>query len=339
MTKPESRLYNFRHDRTAMTLLLAGMLILVMGMLRPDKPRGVPPKRFWAAKITWRHCADVVITGDSRALMSLAPAQLESVFPKTTVLNFGFPGNPYSQQYLDAVENVLKPDSAKRRIIMGVTPHSLTRRAHSTSYFRKLSAIPDERLEMHKTFAPVLEFLKPMSLRDAWHGLFPQTAESTVVTRYYPDGFLAVHRTPCRLNELKKYREIFRKKNVSDDLIRNLLDRVRMWIRQGIIVYGFYPPTCERMVKVERNGSGFDRTDFIRRFTQAGGIWLHFDPTAYQSVDGSHLQDTAAFRFSRTFAQRLLEHEPQPPHVYEQNQRDMPRRQDVIRQTPPPISP
>ena len=64
-------------DRTCRTIALALLLIVGMGLMRPDKPAGMYPKKYWANKIGWRHCADAVLTGDSRTLMALSPAEMK----------------------------------------------------------------------------------------------------------------------------------------------------------------------------------------------------------------------------------------------------------------------
>ena len=76
-------------DRTLKTLALALAMIVTMGLLRPDKPKGIPPKKYWAKKIAWKHCADVVLTGDSRTFMSLSPKKMQEILTKTKILNYG----------------------------------------------------------------------------------------------------------------------------------------------------------------------------------------------------------------------------------------------------------
>jgi len=302
-------LHNAVHDRTAMTILLSIVLVLTMGMLRPDKPRGVYQKKFWATKITWQNCADMVITGDSRALMALSPAELEKVFPDARILNYGFGANWYSQEYLEAVENMIMPDSTNKRIFMGITAHSLTDRKETQGLFLELKSYSRQTLYIDKNFAAILDFLEPMSFNDAYHGLFPDSAETRTIKHFYPDGFVGVHKIPLQRNELKNYKRLFQKRKVSDKTIKKVTDFVSKWTNEGIIVYGFQPPSCKEMVELEKNDSGFDEENFIKIFRQAGGIWIDVDKTAYESFDGSHLQDDGALQFSRYFAERVKEHE------------------------------
>ena len=80
---------------------------------------------------------------------------------------------------------------------------------------------------------------------------------------------------------------------------------------RGINVYGFIVPSCEQMVRVEREMSGFDEDSFIAKFKQAGGTWIDVDVDKYECIDGSHLQDTGAIQFSEDLAALIQQAESQ----------------------------
>ncbi|RPH74873.1 hypothetical protein EHM76_02765, partial [bacterium] len=88
-------------DRTFKTLGLAAILIVAMGSLRPDKSRGVPEKRYWATKISWQHCADAVVAGDSRVLGGVSPAEMRRVLSEWRIVNYGFASNLYVPAYCE----------------------------------------------------------------------------------------------------------------------------------------------------------------------------------------------------------------------------------------------
>ena len=192
---------------------------------------------------------------------------------------------------------------------MGITPHSLTNRKEGLGQFLELKSYSKQTLYIDKNFAAILDFLEPMSFNNAYQGLFPDTTETKTIKHFYPDGFLSVHKTPVQRNELDNYKRLFLQKKVSDKIIKKVIDFVSKWTNEGIIVYGFLPPTCKEMVELEKNDSGLDEENFIKLFTQAGGIWIEVDKTAYESFDGSHLQDDGAMQFSKFFAERVKEEE------------------------------
>lgn len=294
-------------DRTFRTIALSLLLIITMGSLRPDKTEGMYPKQYWASKITWEHCADMVITGDSRVLMAVSPAIMQEKFPNKHIRNYAFGGNWYSIEYLEAVERMLIPESREKIIIMGITPNAVSEKGEIGNFI-ELSNISkqDAYLDIH--FAPVVYFFEPMSFRDALHGLFPSLAKTHTVKDYTKDGWVGVHKIPSGgRNELKRYRKIFEKRRVSDETIGNVIRYVTKWTRSGIRVYGFIAPSCEDMLQLEEKFSGFNEPEFIKLFKSAGGIWIDIDPGRYESFDGSHLQDNAALEFSRDFTNRLYE--------------------------------
>ena len=90
-------------------------------------------------------------------------------------------------------------------------------------------------------------------------------------------------------------------------MIENLMKFTSRWTKSEIRVYGFLVPTCKQMVEIENELSGFNQAEFIAAFKKAGGIWIEFDPTAYDSFDGSHLQSESALEFSHDLASKICE--------------------------------
>lgn len=293
-------------DRTIRTVIIAALLILSMGMLRPDKPPGMYPNRYWATKIGWQHCADVVLTGDSRTLMSLSPAEMQKELTGGRIFNYGFGGNWYSPEYLEAVEKVLDPESSSKTIIMGISPNSLTQKAPEAGNFAELRGLSRQQAYLDIHFPAVMHFFEPMSFRDASHGLFPGLAETHTRKEYFADGWLAADKKPGGgRNEIKRYRKIYEQNQVCDEVIEDLIGSVSKWTSSGITVYGFPPPSCREMVEMEKEISGLNEAEFAAAFERAGGIWVPVDQLGYDSFDGSHLQQDAALEFSRDLALRI----------------------------------
>jgi hypothetical protein len=303
----QKKVQSLLRDRTFLTLLLAGFLITVMGMLRPDRPEGMYPKEYWATKMTWRNCADIVITGDSRAVMGVCPGELEKVFSGTVAVNYGFPTNWYSQEYMKAVENLLFPESKNKRIFLGISPHALTNRTNLLGGFMEMKDYQKRDIYIDIELAAILEFFEPMSINEAKRGLFGNPSERINKKYFYPNGFILVHKEPCNMKEIGTYKKLFEQRQVSDKIIKNITDFTSKWKGEGIKVYGFLIPSTKEMVELEKTNSGFNKEKFETLFKQAGGIWIDFDLGAYSSIDGSHLQDDGAYRFSADLAKRAKE--------------------------------
>lgn len=294
-------------DRMAKTLFLAVVLMLVMGSLRPEKPKGLYPGLYWAEKAAWEYCCDMVLAGDSRVLMGLSPAEMRKHLGDINICNFGFGGTWYSEEYIAMIEKLLDPQSSRKSIVLGISPHSLTRRDDKSGNFFETAALSKRDIFIERCFAPVIFFFEPMSLKDAMEGLFPSLAESQTNRHYYPDGWISMNKFPTRIDrELKKYRGYYEQRKVDQNSIENILKAVSEWTNDNIRVYGYVPPSCIEMYEMEAQISGFDEENFTARFEKAGGIWVDVDHEGHDSFDGSHLQDTAALKFSEYFAKYIL---------------------------------
>lgn len=299
-------------DRTFRTLSLAAVFIAAMGSLRPDKPQGLYEKRYWATKISWRHCADVVLTGDSRILGGISPEEMKKTLGDRRIVNYAFASNLYTPEYLEAVEQVLDPESENRIILLGITPHSLTEDPDVTGQFSSLKGLSRRQIYIDMHLAPILSFFDYMSFGDALKGLVPSLAETHTRRELCEDGWLAYDRQPPgEKKELKKYARMYQKSRVSSRMVDELNAFVGRWTAMSIRVYAFLMPSCSEMVDLEEQYSGFDQRQFVADFERAGGMWIDVDPRRHDSFDGSHLGRQAALEFSRELAGRVREVEPQ----------------------------
>jgi hypothetical protein len=306
-----------RGDRTVRTILLALVLIVVMGSLRPDKILGMYQKRFWATKISWHNYADVVVTGDSRVLGGISPGRMGEILKNRRIVNYGFASNMYVPEYLEGVEQVLKKQSDKKTIILGITPHSLTEDPDITGQFLDLKNLSRQDIYIDIHFAGLMSFFDYMSFRDVLLGIFPRLASSHTYRELFADGWLAYSKKPPgEKRELKKYRKIYERCRVSQKMIENIMCYTSRWNESGIRVYGFLVPTCAQMAELEKELSGFNQTDFIKDFEDAGGIWIEINPTDYDSFDGSHLQRESALELSQELASKINEIERKKDKVF-----------------------
>ncbi|MEN6576476.1 MAG: hypothetical protein ABFD90_09040 [Phycisphaerales bacterium] len=295
-------------DRTFKTLGLAAILIVLMGSLRPDKPQGISEKRFWATKISWHHCGDMVLTGDSRILGGVSPGEMENTLTGWRILNYAFASNLYVPEYLEAVEQVLDPGSRKRVIVLGITPHSLMEDPDVTGQFFSLRSLSKRHIYIDMHFAPLLGFFNYMTFNDALKGLFPSLGKAHTRREFFADGWLSYDRQPPgEKKELKKYARTYQRIRVSAKMVAELNAFVARWTRMGIRVYAFLMPSCPEMADLEERYSGFDQHQFVEDFERAGGTWIEIDPHGYDSFDGSHLGRQAAVEFSRELAGRVRE--------------------------------
>lgn len=300
--------------RFVLTVMLGLALVVATAAIRQRNETGIPPARFWATKLGWRACADCVVAGDSRVYIGLSPAIISGELGGCRVRNFAFNAAGYTPAYLDAIARVLDPASPRRTIVLGLTPHSLTQHAARRSNF--VSASPkdafEQRLEEWRWHC------EPYQLENAVAWLSPDRPAVRYHRHTSPDGWVGTRCVPEDASRLvKTYEAWFRESPVDPQTVADVLTRVRSWVAAGICVYGFEPPIQPELAAVEQRLSGFDAGDFVRRFREAGGIWLE---TAgdYPSFDGSHLRCDAAIQFSRDLARIIRDWEAErmsPPTI------------------------
>ncbi len=307
MKKTLSKFRYLWSDRTVRTLILTVILIAIMGLSRPDRDHGLYPSEYWARKAGWEQCADMVLAGDSRVLSALSPIEMQRYFPGTRIYNYGFGGAWFSKQYMDKVEELLDAKVENKTIIMGISPHSLTKRPAETGNFYEIHSMSNRDRFMHIHFAALMRFFDPLSFSAAIDGTFPSLAESHTERTFFADGWIAVHKEPSsKKHAIRKYAGFYEERVVDPCNIENIVKYVKKWTSQRIKVYGFIPPTCPEMYELEAAVSGLDEQYFINRFETAGGIWINIDPAAYHSFDGSHLQDDAALQLTRDFVAEMM---------------------------------
>jgi hypothetical protein len=294
-------------DRTARTLMLTVLLLVIMGSSRPEKNRGLYPDAYWARKSGWEKCADMVLAGDSRVLIALSPMEMQKYFPGTRIYNYGFGSVWFSKEYMESVKDLLDPKSEDKTIIMGISPHSLLIQDVETSQFYRINNMSDRERFMETYLGGLEFFFSPLSFKEALKGILPSMADYHVKKHFFLDGWVAIHKEPDSMRKtFRNYRMYYEEQKVDPGTIENIISFIEECVGQGIKIYGFVPPTCREMYEFEAAESGFDEEDFIRRFEDAGGVWIYVDPVAYHSFDGSHLQDDSAIQLTNDLCEKII---------------------------------
>lgn len=306
------RVVSLIKDPAARSIGLAILITISIGYLRPDGDvTGVPPDVFWATKLDWRGCADVVIAGDSRVYRGISPSEMEQILPDTTVLNYGFSSMGYSEMYLKAIHDVLDPASARRVIILGINGRSLTQKASKDNGFVWHLERPLSERAFSRWLGALLHKFRPTDLLNhKVPALLAEKQEEHYYQHYRGDGWAACYKVPETPDEaIEAYRELLDRDEenvVSDKIVNELLQAVTAWRKEGIEVYGFQPPCGPDLMELESRLTECDDSTLIARFEAAGGKWLRLPEQEYHTYDGNHLHRDEAVRFSRVLARALL---------------------------------
>jgi hypothetical protein len=278
--------------------------------MRPTDSHGLAPDQAWARKIAWEGNADAVFAGDSRVYRSVAPFEFARHSPFTTVRNFAFSGNGYSETYLQATRRVLDDNVAKRLVVLGITPHSLTESAVRDNGFVQWHKIDSKERIKSQLFGPYLYPLRPV-----WPELVDlfrfATGRRAIKFRYvyHEDGWVASERHPVDTEAaIPDARRSFRNNQISPRVVNGVLDACRTWTAEGIRVVAFRPPTTRSMRALEDTLSGFDEKAFDEQWTQAGCQWLQVPAEHEWTIyDGSHLSADSAIDFTRYLAREIIQ--------------------------------
>lgn len=294
--------------RTPVAILLGAGLVLATVVVRPNDVTGVYPRRFWASKIQWKECADVVVAGDSRVYRGLSPAEMSRHLDACRVFNYSFSSAGYSELYLEAVEKLLDRQARRRIVVLGISPYSLTPAAARRNGFKEsIEAPPDLILSLN--LDAFFRRVEPMPPEEFFRVFLPTRRGMHYYEEYLEDGWVAGSKVPENPSEaLSLYSDIFKGNTVDAAMIDTVLRFVRKWRAEGIEVYAFRVPTCREMVALENRISGFDEPTLVADFAAAGGTWIPLDQEGYVTYDGSHLRRDAALKLSADVATFIREH-------------------------------
>ena len=283
------------------------MLIVVVGMRRVDL--GQHEGCYAGAegeKAGWARCADVVIAGDSRVVHGVSGNVMREHLVGLRIVNYGFYGCGYDEQYLRAIDEQFCPDGGDKMVVLGITPWSLTGKARVDNSFK----VEKERLA-NRTALQAKAARKPRFSRSMKPANFVRAvlgdkeAEADGQGGEVNDGWIGSVRSINPGADVENYRFKFLNNGVEEQAVEELLLRVRSWCDNGVAVFGFRPPTSEAMVALEEQLSGFDESDFVERFEATGGRWIGVDQFKYLSYDGSHLHRDGAIAFSHDLGKKI----------------------------------
>jgi hypothetical protein len=303
---------------TLISLVSFGFLLSLHWFLMKPSYEGLPPPIFWKEKLSGLESKEIIIAGDSRVLEGVSGEVLSAYLGERDVVNFGFPSAGYGEEYLDAIEAIAVVPRSKVVIVLGITPHSLTSMATKANkfiderkylgvaigWFDKFEARITSRFERVGLPAPGVLIGKLI-------GNDTETQIGPVLHRYHQMGwresFVEGKNKDSIDATLKEYSDRFDEEVVDPATVRKLLERCSEWIRNGIMVLAFFPPTCEEMRRLEKEKSQFNMEEFRIGFSRVGGIWISVSEDNLISYDCSHLDSRSALLFSERLGRSIAE--------------------------------
>lgn len=291
------------------SLSAAAVFIGLIVFIRPFSGRtGIYVEKFWLDKINSSDKFDIVLAGDSRMLMDISPEHMASILTRCRIYNFAFEFTAFENEYLRFIENKLDPASNKKTIVLGISPLALTNQAIKNSQYLNWQKKQLSNFEKFKIryFGKILKAFQPINHKVLFRIMQGESKDFIYYREYRPDGWVASDMIPPQIeNSIKMYREHYHRNPVDGRLVENLINRIRLWRKKGISVYGFRPPVPQRMRYMEGMLGKFNEKSFVLLFKKAGGIWLDINTEQYESYDASHLKEKEAIRLSIYIAEKL----------------------------------
>lgn len=294
--------------KVILVLLASGITILAIGFFRTDKKEVTLDTLNMQENIrrlgAYDNACATVIVGDSRVQAGVVPSEMSEFFKDGQIANFAYASASLGDKiYLNKIDDLFLANSKTKRIIVGVSPFSLTSSALNWNTFKvacqQKNSVDNEWVSVGP-WRPIdlPSFISYKKLRQ----------KKTFSAELHKEGWLAMNTQTSLKTSLEGYERKFEQSKVEQSIIDDFLKKVKQWHEEGIKVYGVRIPVHPEMLKLENRLSGWNFDKFTSDFEAAGGCWINSEMN-YQSADGSHLMAREAIRFSHDLAEKIKKNE------------------------------
>jgi len=295
------------YKRRLIVCLSIGLLaIAAISWLRPPARVGViAADEFWSAKTHGGNGAyDVVVVGDSRTLMGVAPIAMREHLPGAAILNFGYLGAGLTPELVLAAARKIDASSRIPTLVLGVTPLSLTSGSLTNKHFKEQAGRPAIARAGCVDLEPVRRAFAP------FHPFAEATSRQPAGLPYREGGWLASEGTADPRIALQAYARLFARSTFDEANFERLIATLAETSAQGVRLLAFRHPSTGTMEDLEAQRSGFREAYVRERLADADITWLSFASSdgrtpAFASSDGSHLSQEGALAFSADLAARI----------------------------------
>lgn len=292
--------------RVILTLFIAFMISVLIGLLSNKIPTEELKKQFFAYKIHSGKTYDLLIAGDSRVFRGVSSQPFEDKLGLRS-FNLGFSAVIFDDIMFDLVEQKLDRESKSPTIIVAITPHSLTKYSYPNGHIKKIQKMKREDVLMYRYFLRATSVFTPYS----FSGLLKfssgaHSQEQSFHQEFFKEqGWIySKFETNQLQSALKSYHSTFNKRKIDSVIQEGLYDQIRIWKSKGYEVFGFIPPSSPNIESLERSYSGFLDQEIAKNFMAHDGKWISID-SIYDSYDGSHLTGESAIRLSNEIAYKI----------------------------------
>ena len=267
---------------------------------------------FWSNKTHSTNDFDIIACGDSRIYRGISSDILSDVTLDLSFINLGYSSAGFSNEYLDFVVSKFNPESKNKILIVGISPHSLTKEAKKNEALKSYLELNNFEVFRYKYLSSFLKQFapyKPLNLIKQKKNNYLQT--------YNKDGWVASDNIkPDSTRALKNYKKIFNEYKVSHNDMLLTINKLKQLVLSGINVFAFRVPTTEQMEILEDSISGYDENFVKNSLIQHSITYLDFQNSDFSSYDGSHLNEKSARKLSEQIGIKIKELYLTTPKLY-----------------------
>lgn len=280
--------------------IVLGLSFLLFCLIKLVAPEPIKNKElvqeFWIQKTHANKNYNVVVGGDSRIYRGFSPEDLNQATSKDlSSINLGYSGTGFSSDYLDFCMSKFDDNSKTKVLILGITPHSLTKESFKNEASRKYAVASTFEIFRYKYLSRILKHLSPYSPTEFFNRKTTNYQEEHKKNGWISSYYLE----PDSSKALKSYAKTFMKYQVTDNEVNTFLNKVKEIRTQDILIIAFRPPSTKAMRNLEDSLSGFDEKCLKRKLEGMGVQWLDYKDGDFNSYDGSHLHYESAKKLSR----------------------------------------
>lgn len=279
------------------TVVLTLILIVLFKILLPSpKKNQEEMDQFWYSKTFAKSEYDIVVCGDSRIYRGISIKDLKKPLPnQIEAINLGYSSGGLSSEYLKFAVSKFNKKAKKKILVIGVTPHSLTKEAFKNeALHEKMNIAPAQNFRFRylssflKSFSPY----KPIDLISH--------KKDNYLEEYMPGGWIASsYIIPDSTYAWESYRKTFTEYQVQQKQVNSFLSDLKQYKNQGIKIVAFRPPSTFGMRQLEDSLSKFNENQLKTAIKELGGVWIEYRDGDFSSYDGSHLAKKSAKKLSR----------------------------------------
>ena len=287
------------------TLLLALIACLGIGISFSVPDNEELLKQMFAKKFHSNKEYRLLVAGDSRVYRGISTNIIGKELNMES-LNLGFSSAGFNKTMFDLIDKKLKNEPGNI-IILGISPFSLTDHGIGNGHIKRIGNLKTEEVIEYLYLSLIMNLFVPADPIILWDIIFKKepilnnyVQKVNVDEGWVGSGYLK----PNQYRALKSYKKIMTGTQISEKTIEGLYNKIRDWVSEGYLVYGYTPPSSADIEELERHYVSFNDYDIAKGFIEAGGKWILLKDN-YSSYDGSHLDSESAVKLSYEIANTI----------------------------------